>query len=318
MNQYSELIQEYLPTARAKTIMMYLPYLDRSDGYFTDFARDVYPKKPSAWNRPGVKLEYFSPGEVFSVEVEHRLFYGYAMQWLCESSDQLAEVYFRSVAAVLMFKDIMRVICNMGVSLPQSLWLQGDYPADMPEDKRPFYERQAANAMVIFDNWIGEWPSGFFKKPDKIPYKVATSFVDIATLEFEPYVQSYLRVVGRLEDFQREFGELKQVVNLEEYVEMDDQKSGDENEALFMAVHEGPESYMALKEKILDDLTRDTEPDEKVDHTELLRFLKNTPPAPLPPIIVNVPTPIGPKEEGSSYGMIGGALFTMWLLANMS
>ena len=56
-----------------------------------------------------------------------------------------------------------------------------------------------------------------------------------------------------------------------------------------------------------------------MDHTELLRFLKNTPPAPLPPIIVNVPTPqYAPKEEGSSYGMIGGALFTMWLLANMS
>ena len=74
-----------------------------------------------------------------------------------------------------------------------------------------------------------------------------TNFVDVAAFGFDDYVQSYLRVIGRLEDFQREFGELGKVIDLSKYVE---DEAEFQEEALFEAVARGPEGYRAFKNNI--------------------------------------------------------------------
>ena len=137
-----------------------------------------------------------------------------------------------------------------------------------------------------------------------------TNFVDIAAFGFDDYVQSYLRVVGRLEDFQREFGELGKVVDLSKYVA---EETESKEAALFEAVVRGPEDYRAFKDNIYDRITKD--PDVDVP-PETLDFLKNTAPAPLQPIHIHMPP--APSSEGGSFGTIGGVMFTLWLLSNMS
>ena len=97
------------------------------------------------------------------------------------------------------------------------------------------------------------------------------------------------------------------VVDLSKYV---GEERASKEEEIFEAVARGPEDYRAFKDNIYERIVQD--PNVEVD-PEMLNFLKNTPPAPLQPIIINIP-----QSEPSGYGAIGGVLFTLWLLSNMS
>jgi hypothetical protein len=298
---YADSIQEHLPSARAKTLMMYVAYFDDRDAY-VNIELEVLPL---------LTRQLTAPANIYHATVQTRQFFGTGLQWLCESKDKKADLYFKAVAAVLMFKDVMRVICNMGVHLPDSLWMSGRYLPSVDKSEYPYWEKQKAKAMSVFENWVGDWPEkSFTRKPTSIPFKVETNFVDIAAFGFDDYVQSYLRVVGRLEDFQREFGELGKVVDLSKYVA---EETESKEAALFEAVVRGPEDYRAFKDNIYDRITKD--PDVDVPPATL-DFLKNTAPAPLQPIHIHMPP--APSSEGGSFGTIGGVMFTLWLLSNMS
>ena len=72
----------------------------------------------------------------------------------------------------------------------------------------------------------------------------------------------------------------------------------------------GKEGYKRLKEQIHKNLL---EGDQDIS-PETMAFLNAAAPEPLRPIIINIP----PTDGGSGVGYIGGLLFTMWLVANMS
>ena len=97
--------------------------------YFGD--EDRYITRQSVWHSHkeayGLSAQHNvpMPMALFETRPEQRSDYGGALQWLCESQTEAADVYFKGIAAVLMFKDIMRVICNLGSHLDDSLWQNG-------------------------------------------------------------------------------------------------------------------------------------------------------------------------------------------------
>jgi len=138
---------------------------------------------------------------------------------------------------------------------------------------------------------------------------VTTRCEDVAALRFDAFKKSYLRIVGRLEDMQNEFGKLISLVDLDEFVDVEMEMEGDQRDQLFKAVGPGRESYKMLKADIYEHLIDADEIDPDV-----LAFMSAAVPEPLRPIIINVP----PSTGGSGVGYIGGLLFTVWLIANMS
>ena len=137
---------------------------------------------------------------------------------------------------------------------------------------------------------------------------MTTRCEDVAALRFDAFKKSYLRIVGRLEDMQNEFGKLISLVDLEEFVDVE-MEGDDDLDKLFEAVGPGRESYKMLKADIYEHLIDADEIDPDV-----LAFMSAAVPEPLRPIIINVP----PSTGGSGVGYIGGLLFTVWLIANMS
>ena len=192
------------------------------------------------------------------------------------------------------------MICNMGVHLDDSLWRTGNDPEGVDP---AVLQKQKDRAIELFEEWVGVWPTKTFtNKPSAIPFNVRVNFEQIATLRFEPFRDSYLRIVGRLEDMRNEFGQLVDLVNMEDFIDLEE---GEEFEAM-----KSPEKYSAFKARVY----KAIEERQGVIDVDQLAFFKNAAPLPLQPIVVQVQT-----EGGlGGFGAIGGIMFTLWLLSNMS
>ena len=101
-----------------------------------------------------------------------------------------------------------------------------------------------------------------------------------------------------------EFGTLVDLVDMADFVE----EGEDPDEVLFEAT-KSPEKYKAFKARVYENMEN-----SDVLDVDQLAFLKNAAPEPLRPIIVQVQS----GSDGGGFGAVGGILFTLWLLSNMS
>ena len=79
---YADSIQEHLPSARSKTLMMYVSYLDDGDAY-VNIELEMLPLRTK---------QLTTPANIYSATASTRQFFGTGLQWLCESKDKKAEL----------------------------------------------------------------------------------------------------------------------------------------------------------------------------------------------------------------------------------
>ena len=305
VRKYMAEIERYLPVSRLKFLEPIVSRV-REDEYIGDFEATVYPPHLHMLGPPQRYLE---------IGYDERVTVALGLQWLCEKVNDPYQVqYFKAIACVVMFKDIMRIVCHMGVALPDWLWQYGV----VEEQEEEHITEGRAKAMVLFDNWVTDWPTGFTNRPTNLPFRVTTNFNEVATFRFDAYVDAYTTLAAHLEEFQREFETMGKIVHIGIF----DDEDFKENDPQFEAFAQGPDHYLGYKREIkerVNDLARK----QAVD-PQYIEFLNSAPPSFVPPIVINVPAPPAPpapvqvQESGGNWGLIGGGLFTLWLLANMN
>jgi hypothetical protein len=225
-------------------------------------------------------------------------------------SHQASDTFFTAIAISVMFKDIIRrVVTLIYQDMPDMLWMSGD--GKTTEALNQKCEQTIKVLMSLTDDGRN-WPSnGFMNVPNRIPFKIMTNIVALNP-QLDRVKDKYLTVRQMLDAHQGEFIQFAEVVP-----EVD-------KEVIFMGIN-SREDYEKAKVKQRAQLSAGGAISPLLDPAPAVAFLDAPAPAPLPPIIIQIqhppapaPAPAPASDTGFGPGGIAGALFTMWLIYNMS
>ena len=331
IDQYREKIGGFIPAPFRKGFMTnYLDYLSPQDHYIGRMFN-----LPSVGHAPLL----FFPNELFKLDEDNRQFFARKLQFVI-SGEPDAETYCKAIVCALMVKDMMRVVCTLVYNLDEGLWQtgkvsvrEGDTKAELAaETNRRRRTIEVFNNLLMARDW---WPKDFVNPPTAIPYRITTNLWTMAATKFERFTDSFGLVMGKLVDLRNQLGQTKSIIVelMDPHGEkVDDEKAGGEereeidNEAGDeIAKHANSATdYDNFKNRLVEDLKDlmvdrgDVEDDRLRASIEFLQA-KSTPGG---PVVVNLTG--GSKESGfggggsGGFGVVGGLLFTLWLISNMS
>ena len=338
MDDYRNKIGGFVPAKSRKFIMVeYLDYLSSQDYYVGDM-----------FNTPAIAAantgKMFFPAELFKLDSENRNFFNQKLTWVLKSKHPDAETYCKAVACALMVKDMMRVICTLVYQLPPILWQTGKIPAGPTRADTAMLNTQREANLKIFNDMLmtgrAWWPRDFVKPPAAIPYKIKDNLWTMAATKFERFKEGYTVVMSRLTDLRNQFSQTKKIIVQlidPEGKQVDDEKAEPgaseraqdaidleaANDIVKNATDE--KSFKNFKLELMGMLQKAVKEGKSAEDDMMranIEFLqsKTTPGG---PIVVNVDSSssgglgLGGGGGGGGFGIVGGLLFTLWLLSNM-
>ena len=336
MDQYREKIGQFVPAKNRKFIMMeYLDYLSRQDYY----VGDMFNTQAIATINTG---KIFFPAELFKLDAEDRNFFNAKLNWVLKSKHADAETYCKAIACALMVKDMMRVICTLVYQLPPSLWQTGKIPAGKTRADTAILNNQREANLKIFNDMLmtgrAWWPRDFVSIPTGIPYKIKDNLWTMAATKFERFTDGYSIVMGTLNDLKNQFSQTKKIIVQlidPEGKQQDDEKAEQDSDEMaqdeidlraaddIVNAATDVESFDNFKQQLIGALQQAVQEGKSAEDDMLranIEFLQSKTTPGGQPIVVNVGSSssdgIG-GGGGGGFGIIGGLLFTLWLLSNM-
>jgi len=237
---------------------------------------------------------------------------------------------------------MMRVICTLVWQLPPMLWQTGKIPAGATGVDTKMLNNQRESNLKIFNDMLmtgrAWWPRDFVKPPTAIPYKINNLWTMAAT-KFERFVDGYTIVMSRLLDLRNEFSQTKKIIVTlidPEGKQVDDEKAeeGESERAQDLIDLEATDklankatnaqSFDNFKLELMGMLQQAVQEGKSAEDDMMranIEFLqsKTTPGG---PIVVNVGSSSSDGlglggGGGGGFGIVGGLLFTLWLISNM-
>ena len=238
-----------------------------------------------------------------------------------------------------MVKDMVRVICTLVYQLPPSLWQTGKIPSGPTRADTATLDAQREANLNMFQKMLltgrAWWPRDFVKPPTAIPFKLKNN---VPGVNFEGFVESYSIVMGTLNELKNQFDQTKKIIVQlidPEGRKVDDEKAEPEGSEraqdaidlraandIIREVND-PESFDNFKQQLIGALQEAVQQGKSAEDDMLranIEFLQSKTTPGGPPIVVNV----GSSSDGSGlggggggFGVIGGLLFTLWLISNM-